>query len=125
MKTRRLNGLTLCYGGILEVFPGTTLYDYAVENGIIDPLNFDYSRTRNIDDPSATYLVDQAVTPKEFKKFLDDVEAHMWLYNEVAKRNRLILLTRTFRKYLFKNFKDALRMFWLLWTKQPSGYRNG
>ena len=124
MKTRRLNGLTLCYGGILEVFPGTDLYDYAVENGIVDPLNFDYNRTRNIDDPSATYLVDQAVTQKEFKTFLDDVEAHMWLYNEVAKRNRIILLTRTFRKYLFKNFKDALRIFWLLLKKQPDGYRN-
>jgi anaerobic magnesium-protoporphyrin IX monomethyl ester cyclase len=112
MRTHRDKGLTLCYGGILIVFPGTELYDYAVKEKLVDPQNFDYRMTMTTADPSQTYLVDRAVNPERFKEFLDFVEANMWLYNQVALRNWKALLTRTYRKYLLKHFGDALNVAW-------------
>jgi radical SAM superfamily enzyme YgiQ (UPF0313 family) len=114
MKTHRSRGLTLCYGGILIVFPGTELYDYAVKNGIVNPVSFDYDKTSTTANPSDTYIVDKAVSLEDFKAFLDYAEAQMWLYNQVALRNWKALLTRTFRKYLFKHFADGLKIFGML-----------
>ena len=114
MRKHRLYGLTLCYGGILIVFPGTELYDYSVQQGIVDPLNFDYNKTSTTANPSDTYIVDKAISMSEFKKFLDYAEANMWLYNQVALKNRKALFTRTFRRYLFKDFCDGLKIFRLL-----------
>jgi radical SAM superfamily enzyme YgiQ (UPF0313 family) len=99
----RHEGLTDFGFGILTPYPDTEIYNYALDHNIFSSATVDYSRLGPTRNPYEAYLVDEAISAKEFATFLVTCSRFSWLINQFQRRNIQVVFSRTFLWALFKH----------------------
>jgi radical SAM superfamily enzyme YgiQ (UPF0313 family) len=96
-------GLTYFSIGILSPYPGSALYDYALKHNIFSQDNVDYDKISISRDSENTYLLDKAISLKEFKAFMKDKEELLWARKQVVTRKVRGIFTPTFLRVFLRH----------------------
>jgi radical SAM superfamily enzyme YgiQ (UPF0313 family) len=103
IQTHRTKGLTNYSFGVLAPYPGTKLYEYAINLGVFSQDTIDYGKidvVANLDDH---YLVDLAVSRSEFQAFLHKACDLRWAESQLRYKNVRGVFTPTFLRVVLRH----------------------